>query len=626
MTIKEIAKIAGVSPSTISKIMNNKDNNIKKETRERVLKVIKEYNYIPYSSTNNIVLSSNRTIGVILNNNYHILEGIINTAQENHYTVIVYNSNNNLEQELKNITSLISYGASGIIWEPINKESLVYSTYFKEKNISYITIGSYNTNSIKIPYEKLGHTLTKELISYGHKNIACILDSSNNDFLIGYKKCLFENNLEFKKEFIFQNIDKQVITKIKNYNITGVISENYYKALTFYRNMSLLHYDIPKECSIVSLKNDSDPIIESFISTYTVSLYDFGKHLCEKIISMLEKNIKIDFFLKNNIKLANRNTITSPSNSSNKKIVVIGSINIDTYLYFSQLPNPKQKINTTSKYYISAGGKGINQSIGISKLGEKVSLIGSVGDDTDSDTIYNILNIHNVEISGVKREHNTKTGKAYIFVDKKGESIISLLSGANSSLLSKNIIDNEYSFKSADYCLIQSEIPLETIIEACKMAHKYNTKIIFKPSAISYFPEELYSFIDIIIPNKNELNELFPQNISINEKAQKLLDLGVKIVIVTLGKNGCYVKTKNYEKTFPALKLKEIIDSTGASDAFISALVSYLINDYNLEKSIKIAMYAASFSLTQKGVISSLVDKETLENYIRIKEPTLLKK
>ena len=110
MTIKEIAKIAGVSPSTISKIMNNKDNNIKKETRERVLKVIKEYNYIPYSSTNNIVLSSNRTIGVILNNNYHILEGIINTAQENHYTVIVYNSNNNLEQELKNIN--LSY----ILW------------------------------------------------------------------------------------------------------------------------------------------------------------------------------------------------------------------------------------------------------------------------------------------------------------------------------------------------------------------------------------------------------------------------------------------------------------------------------------------------------------------------------
>ena len=82
------------------------------------------------------------------------------------------------------------------------------------------------------------------------------------------------------------------------------------------------------------------------------------------------------------------------------------------------------------------------------------------------------------------------------------------------------------------------------------MAHKYNTKIIFKPSAISYFPEELYSFIDIIIPNKNELNELFPQNISINEKAQKLLDLGVKIVIVTLGKNGCYVKTKIMKKLF----------------------------------------------------------------------------
>ena len=96
---------------------------------------------------------------------------------------------------------------------------------------------------------------------------------------------------------------------------------------------------------------------------------------------------------------------------------------MDTYLNVPQLPHTgKTVITSTSSVY--PGGKGINQAIGASRLGHRVTLIGNVGSDLDSDNIYRALNENGVETHGVKRCLQTDTGKAYIFVDSNGDSMI----------------------------------------------------------------------------------------------------------------------------------------------------------------------------------------------------------
>ena len=612
MTIREIAKLAGVSPSTISKIINNKAENIKMETRERVLKIVKEYNYTPYSFMNNNFLGKNsKMIGVILNNDSYFLKGIINYAQENNYSAIIYYSNNDYDQELKNINNMIQNKVKAIIWEIVDEKSLEYEKILKEKEIYYLI-----TNNITFPYKSYAYNMTKELLEYNHEKIGCVLSSCNKNFETGYKKALFDKNISFDNNFIFNEIDNNTILKIKNNKITALIFDEYIKALSFYKNFLDCHYRIPRDLSIVTLKNNHDKELTNNISYLNISYYNYGKKLCQKIINHFEKKTKeIDL---EKIKLNHYNSIDFPKIKNNKKVIVVGSINVDTYLYFNELPNTLMNINITSEHYISPGGKGVNQSIGISKLGGDVTLLGVVGDDIDGDNIYNILNRYNVDTSGIRRSENKETGKAYIFVNKKGESTISILSGANNDFLSKDITSNKNLFKNADYLLIQSEIPLETVIKACKIAHDNNVKIILKPSAITYIPKELYKYIDIILPNQIEINELIRDEIEIKDKAQKLLDYGVKTVIVTMGENGCYLKNNKFDKIFPAIKTK-VIDSTGASDAFISTLVSYLMKDYNIETSIKIAMYSASFSISKRGVISSLIDRDTLEEIIKIK-------
>ena len=165
MTIKEIANLAGVSISTVSKIINNKDQNINPETRSRVLKIVKDYNYTPYG---NVLLRSGSQTNLMLN-------GILHAAQESGYSILLYDSGNDMEMELKHITSLCKNNADGIIWEPVSEQSMQYERYFTEQNISVCYINGYTECSFLIDFARMGYILTQKLLDYKHTRLACLL-------------------------------------------------------------------------------------------------------------------------------------------------------------------------------------------------------------------------------------------------------------------------------------------------------------------------------------------------------------------------------------------------------------------------------------------------------------------
>ena len=628
MNIKEIAELAGVSPSTVSKIMNHKDETISSETRERVLKIVKEYNYTPYASAKTPTQKS-WIIGILLPSqlcNDAFLDGIISTAQEHGYTVLVRSSCSDTEQELKSITALCSNHVDGIIWEPLNNESLSHVHHIQDNDIPLIQFGPYaGRNALQLPYETYGYQLTSELLSMRHTDVACLSmrNPYADKFISGYQKCLFDNHLPMDDKLIFYELDKTLIYKINTHQISGIIASHYQRALEFYQLMNTLHYRIPEDFSLISLKNDGieSPSIPE-ISTYTIPTRNFGMFLCKKLIFNIEKRKDALHPFTQKIILDNLATVDVPFSLKIPKIVVVGSINLDTYLNVPQLPDTGKTVSTsTSSTY--PGGKGINQAIGTAKLGHQVSLIGNVGSDIESDTIYRTLADYGVDTSGIKRCINSNTGKAYIFVESGGNSMISILAGANNIFTPENIRENEHLFQNTGYCLIQSEIPVETVLEACKAAHRHNVKTILKPSACDHFPEELLSCVDIIIPNEDELKVLCPDSPSLESRAETLLGYGIKIVITTLGERGCFVKTKKWEETFPAASFTAV-DSTGASDAFICTLASYLLYGYTLKEAVRIATYAAGFCVSREGVVPSLADKNTLESYIDQKDPGLI--
>lgn len=632
MNIKDIARIAGVSPSTVSKIVNGKDDSISPGTRKKVLDVVRQYHYSPYSS------STPRTkswiIGVLLRSSVSFdttLDGIIQTAQAAGYCTLVFNSYSDIEQELKNITAVCKQKVDGIIWEPTSDQSLTYTSHLEIHDIPVLTIGPYGGDtSLLLPYEEAAYKVTLELIKRRHRDIGCLLTKGRRteNFLKGFRRCLFDHNMKFSQDTVFYDLNDALLNKVSTHAISGFVSSHYRMALEFDQLMNSMHHRIPADVSLISLQNDRNETLaypgNVEISTYTVRNADFGSYLCGKLINTVEKRPQSPHSFVQEFHLDNTSTLQEPPEVRMKNIVVVGSISIDTYLSMPQLPQAGSTVSTRTST-TSPGGRGVNQAVGAARLGHRVALIGNVGADADSDYIYKTMGDYSIETTGIRRCAHTGTGKAFIFVDSRGESMISILSGANAVISPEDVRSKEQLFHNAGFCLVQTEIPMETVARACQYAHRYNAKTILKPSSCTLIPKQILRMVDILVPNERELDALCPGSGGIEDKASRLRDLGPLTVIVTLGQRGCYLLDACNDEYFPATGTKRM-DDTGASDAFISALASYLLYGYPSDKAVQIANYAAEYGIAHEGVLPSLIDRNTLENRIRAIQPDLLDK
>lgn len=631
MNINDIAKMAGVSASTVSKIVNNKDGSISSETRERVLKIVKEYHYAPYSQKIN-ASQKTYTFGVLLSSSISMdstLDGIIKTAQKNGYRVLVFNAYDDADQELKNISAVSNNQVDGVIWEPISQASVKRIALFKERDIPLITIGAFGgDHSLLIPYQQAAYQITQELIDHRHTRIACLLSEGRRTdaFLEGYRECLFDNNLTYEEDLVYTDLDDSLLHRINSHYITGVISSHHSKAIEFYGVLRDLAIKVPEDVSLISLKNDNAESRATFalneISTLTVRNSDFGAYICNKMVTQLETKKTVKTAFSQEFKLDNETTVAIPYQFNKPKVTVIGSINMDTYLRVPKLPESGKTVTVTASTTVP-GGHGINQAIGVAQLEQPVTLIGNIGSDLESDTIYKELEHYDINVRGVNRINHIDTGHAIIYVGKDGNSTVSVLPGANSLVTPEYLTANASLFKNSGYCLIQSELPLETIERACTLAHKYGATTIFKPSTRSKIPVQHLSGVDILVLDRQELALLAPEAGELKDQAEFLLNAGISKVIVTLGGEGCYLATADTERVFPAIDFPKI-DTTAATDAFISALATYLLAGYTLEEAIRVANYAAGFCISREGAAASLIDRRGLESYIHQTEPGLL--
>ena len=625
MNIKEFARLAGVSASTVSKVMNQKDDSISAETRERILNLAKEYGYHPYSSVPSLP-SKTPLIGVVLRSqSQEILNGIMERAQSFGYRVIYSVSGNSLKMESQSLSIVCRAKVDGILWEPVSSASLSLKSIPDRAGIPYLLLQAPWAGGAEcIDYSRLSAFAVGTLLERYHTSIACLLSDGEEmgPFLEGYKKRLFDSGILPKDSLVFHEISPILLQKISSQLVSAVICSSYDTALELYGKLSALHYSIPRELSIIAMRDGAfQELIYPPISCCPVPERAFGQFLAEKIIR-IEEPEWIQKTFQPKISLNSLATVSFPPHMQEKRILVVGSINIDHYLDVDTLPYSGKTVMSTDSL-IFPGGKGINQAVGVSRLGHMVTLIGSVGTDTDAEIIDSALEKYSIDTSGIKRIPGEQTGKAYIFVQKNGESMISILSGANHGLTPQDISRNRGLFEHAGCCLIQTELPEETVLAACETAKAFGVTTILKPSACQSIRPDILVNVDILIPNQDEMNEICPHQSTLEKQAGFFLGLGVSTVIVTLGKQGCYMKSADDEMYCPAENFLSI-DNTGAGDAFISALASYLMYGYPMRDAIRIATLAASFSIMRKGVVPSLIDKSTLEAYLRQRHPDLL--
>ena len=616
MDINEIAKLAGVSPSTVSKVVNHKDSSISDSTRERVLKIVREYHYTPYAKSR---AAKSWLVGVVFRSPISLdstLDGILATAQDAGYSTLVFSSNDDPEQERKNMAALSSAGAAGIIWEPVSMTSLRRRDQLAPASAQLVTIGvNGGDESLLLPYEAASHDIARELVDRGHVRIACLVDEGRRtrDFIRGFRRCLFESGMAYQDSLVYTGVCDELVEKVGRGEVTGVTCSHYHMASALRARLAALHYHSPEDVSIVSLRNDTGSSwaedTDGAISTCTMRNSDFGRLACQRLIGMLEGKPHQGSFYQTP-SLDNLNSVGAPPSGDSQHVVVVGSVNIDTRLSVPHLPTSGMTVSTDQSVAYP-GGKGVNEAVGVARLGHRVTLIGNVGADSASDLVYQQLEGAGVDTSGVYRKAGSKTGQAFILVDPEGQSQIAVLSAANATLRASDVEAREEAFEGARLCLVQTEVPLDAVAAACRLAHRHGAQTILKPTAVGPLDDALLAEVDYLVPNQDELEAIAPGLDGTQERARAMLARGVGTVVVTMGARGCFLCAPGLERHLPAVEFPSV-DATGAGDAFISALAASLLDGCALPDAVERANYAAGYSTSRQGVVGSLIDRYSL--------------
>lgn len=301
-----------------------------------------------------------------------------------------------------------------------------------------------------------------------------------------------------------------------------------------------------------------------------------------------------------------------------KKILVIGSINMDISLRLDRVPEAGETVKGAG-LLTSPGGKGANQAYAVGKLGGEVAMLGAVGQDAYGEGICASLASVGVDVSRVRRVPGVSTGTAVIMVDAKGENRIVILPGANACVDIAYLEQNMDKIRDCDILLMQLEIPMETVVYAAKKARELGKTVILDPApAVRDIPKELWACVDYTKPNENELNVILTgkaDGLPLEDALKQARTLGVEHIWVTLGSKGVFAcDAEGGGQLIPPVRVKAV-DTTAAGDCFLAAATVSLARGKSDAEAIAYGNRAAAVAVTRVGAQKSIPAPKEIEEF-----------
>lgn len=285
------------------------------------------------------------------------------------------------------------------------------------------------------------------------------------------------------------------------------------------------------------------------------------------------------------------------------RLVVIGSINQDYFTYVDEFPAPGQTV-LAQRAAIGLGGKGANQALAAAALGCPVLFVGAVGSDSAATAALEGLTAGGVDTSGILTLDDVLTGAAYITVSETGENTIVVSAAANAGLdaeAAESLLD-EFGVTASDVLLCQGELSAAVVERVATIAGRSGARFVLNLAPVIPVSRGALETAAALVLNEGEAADLAAQ-LGVDDLAAHL-DIPL---VVTLGSRGARLTMREVSLEQPAPLPTEVVDTTGAGDAFVGALAAALVGGLDLETAVRAGVSAGTAAVEKPGTTTSYI-------------------
>jgi ribokinase len=301
--------------------------------------------------------------------------------------------------------------------------------------------------------------------------------------------------------------------------------------------------------------------------------------------------------------------IVPEGNRMTRRIVVVGSINMDLVTQAPRFPQPGETLLGTG-FVTVPGGKGANQAVAAARLGAAVALVGALGRDAFGDQLHAGLRQEGVDLAHVHRLADEASGTASITV-AGGENQIVVVPAANAGVTPAHVEAAREVVAHADVVLVQMEIPLDAIEATLRLGHRLGVPVILNPAPARPLPSEWLAMARYVTPNQHELAVLLGADPA--EDFHALMSRAPCPVVLTRGSEGAWYREQGEPAHQSSFEV-EVVDSTGAGDTFNAALAVFLHE--GLPQAVRKACAAAALAVTRLGAQQGMPRGQELDAFL----------
>lgn len=295
--------------------------------------------------------------------------------------------------------------------------------------------------------------------------------------------------------------------------------------------------------------------------------------------------------------------------ASNKRqgiILSLGSVNADFQVRVDQKPGSTTTMLAHDFKRLS-GGKAANVAFLAHRLGHSALVMARVGQDDLAKQALGALQEAGIDLRYVRKVEGASTGVSMISVPADGKKHITLATNANDAWKDKDLEEVQQAIRQApegSVLVVDYEVPPFIADKAIETAHEKGFPIILDPSPVDRVNKELFSKINYLVPDASEtegLTGIRPDSVEKAVKAaRKLVGQGIEVACVKLEEGGCVVVKGDTTFHVPPLSM-EVVDTTGAGDAFAGALAVGVLEQRSLQETACLATAASLSSVTAYG-------------------------